>query len=287
MSTSASRSGYKRRPSLAASAILLATLASGAQLSAHDFWLLPDLVSAAGDSIVHVSGRSGVRFPHGSPVQPTRVVDARIIGASSQVKITQFAVEDGSLRLHQKPEAAGQYLVVVALAPRTTRSTPAGLLRFLRAEGGGAEAARLEGDAQFAALDSLTFISTSYAATTAEIGRRGPRAFMRTAGLPLEFVPVNDPAHLQLGDTLHVRVLGAGQPVAGIGVDATPTMDSSTTVPATFGAYVADGAGIVHIPLTAAGPWLLRSAFAPRSKSAPASWDVARSTYVVRVAPKH
>lgn len=284
----ASRSPYlPRRARLAILASVAATLAVSATAAAHDFWLLPDLVAAASDSVLHVSGRSGVRFPNGSPVQPSRVVDARIIGAVGEMKIGQMSVEGGALRLHQKPEAAGQYLIAVALAPRVTRSTPAGLLRFLRAEGGAAEAARLEADPVFTTMDSVVFSGASYAATTSEIGRRGPRAFTRTAGFPLEFVPLNDPAHLHVGDTLHVRVLGAGKAVPGIGLDATPAMDSSTAVPPTHVAHLADAGGVVHVPLTKAGPWMLRSAYAIRGSSASSQWTVARSTYVVMVAGGH
>jgi uncharacterized GH25 family protein len=269
-----------------------ATLTVVSTATAHDFWIIPDLFAVAGDSTAHINGRSGTHFPAGSAVQPARVADARIIGASGATKITEMNVEDGSLRLHQKPVAAGQYLVAVGLTPRLTRSTPAGRMRFLRAEGGSAEALRLEHDNSLAGLDSVVYNAASYASTVIQYGRGGASAFAMTAGYPLEFVPVNDPTQVHLGDTLHVKVLGAGKPVAGIALDASPASDISAPsvagAPSNSLALVADENGIVHLPLGKTGVWLLRSAFVSRKSGGnPNEFDVARSTYVFSVGTKH
>ena len=64
---------------------LVASLALASAAAAHDFWLIPDMFGLAAGSTVHVGGRSGTRFPAGSAVQPTRVAEARIIGATSDV----------------------------------------------------------------------------------------------------------------------------------------------------------------------------------------------------------
>lgn len=281
---------------------IIATLAVVSSAAAHDFWIIPDLFNFAGDSTIHLSGRAGTRFPTGTPVQPTRVADARMIGASSEVKITQMSVEGTSLRLHLKAPEAGQYVFAVTLTSNPTRSTAAGMLRFLRAEGGAAEAARLEGANALAGQDSLVYQATSYATTVVEVGRGGPRAFSVSAGLPLEFVPVNDPGHLHLGDTLHVKVVGGGNPVANIGVYAGPAIDTTVTAPVagttsaaerTGGAantslsLNADANGVLHLPLTKAGAWNLRAAYVSRRNGGAANeWEIARTTYVFGVADK-
>lgn len=291
--SSPSRSSARRRVVSVFSAVV-ASLAIASIAAAHDFWLIPDMFAFADGSTVHVNGRSGTRFPAGTAVQPTRVAEARIIGASSDVKITEMAVEGTALRLHQKPAAAGQYLVVAALTPplRDTRAAPAGLLRFLRAEGGAAEAARLERDGAYMASDSVGYASRSFAATILQLGTGGPRAFSKTAGYPLEFVPLNDPAHVHLGDTLHIRVLGNGNAVPGIGIDATPAADTTAAASATPAtqmiALTADANGVVHLPLTKSGPWMIRSAFVwKRAGGQPNEFDIARSTYTFLVGDKH
>lgn len=277
---------------LATLPVALAMLALASTAMAHDFWLIPDMFGIARDASVHVNGRSGVRFPAGTPVQPARVAEARIIGGSSDVKITEMLVEGTSLRLHMKPTAPGQYLVVAGLMPRTTRAAPAGLIRYLKAEGGAAEAARLERDNSLAGFDTVVYTGASYAATILQLGTGGPRAFFKTAGFPLEFVPVNDPGHVHLGDTLHVKIVGSGKPVAGIAIDATPANDTiaSAGAPATNLAVtlMADANGVVHIPLTKAGPWMMRSAFVSRRNGGAANeWDVSRTTYVFNVGAGH
>ncbi len=267
--------------SLAATTAFAAVLAGVSSASAHDFWVIPHLFAFSNDSMVHVNGKSGVQFPAGAPVQPTRVANAWLIGANARTQITQLSVVDSSLLLHHKPEVAGQYLIAVGLTPRTTRSTPAGLLRYLRAEGGGAEAARLERENALVG-DSLVYHGASYASTVVQVGRAGPRAFSSTAGFPLEFVPLSDPTHLHVGDTLHIRVLGGGKAAASIGTDARNVADTSWTT------LSADANGVVHLPLTKSGPWLLRSAWVgKRAGGAANEWDVARSTYVFDVGTMH
>ena len=267
----------------------LASVVGAATAAAHDFWIIPDMFAFAADATVLVNGRQGGgNFPAGTAVQPERVVDARIIGASSSTQITALSVEGTSLRLQQKPAAAGQYLVVVGLAPRVTRSTPAGVIRFLKAEGGAAEAGRLERENTLAGLDSVIFTAASYAATIAQVGAGGPRAFGKAAGLRLEFVALNDPAHAHVGDTLHVKVLGNGAPVPNIGVDLAAGVDSAASATVTRIAFNADANGIVHLPLSSAGPKMLRSAYASRKVGgAPTEWDVSRTTYVFNVGVRH
>ncbi len=258
---------------------------------AHDTWIIPDLVAFAANATMHFNVRQGgTKFPVGAAVPAERVVDARIIGASSSSKISDMGVQGSSLQLHHKPAAAGQYLIVIGLAPRVFRETPAGVVRFLKAEGGALEAARLERENTFAGLDSVIFTHGGYAATVAQLGTGGPRAFNKAAGIRLEFVPMNDPAHVHVGDTLHVQVLGNRTPVPGIGIELATGLDSATAATTTLTrvAYTADASGVVHPPLSKAGPVLLRSAYASRKANGAANeWDVSRTTYVFHVGAKH
>lgn len=265
-----------------------ATLTLVSAAAAHDFWLIPDLFRFPDGSMVHVTARSGTRFPAGTAMQPTRVAEARIIGANSDVKITEMAVEGTALRLHYKPTSPGQYLVVAILTPpaRSNRVPPAGLIRFLRAEGGAAEAARLERDNAFNTRDTVVYASRSSAATVLQLGNGGPRAFSKTAGYPLEFVPLTDPTVLGVGDTLHVRILGNGKPAPDIGIDAVPAADTTAQAESTENHMVsltADANGVVHLPLTKVGPWMIRSAFVSVRPGSAAEFDVARATYTLSV----
>ena len=89
---------------LAAGTLLIGATA----LDAHDFWIIPDAFQVSADSAIHANGRSGTRFPAGSAVQPTRVAGARIVGAGSEIRVTDISVQGSSLRLAQKPASPGQ-----------------------------------------------------------------------------------------------------------------------------------------------------------------------------------
>jgi uncharacterized GH25 family protein len=279
--------------SLVGAAVAGGILTTVSTAIAHDFWIIPDMFVVSPDSVVHASGRSGLRFPSGSAVQPARVADARFIGERGESKITELTVEGGSLRLHHRPSAPGQYLIAVALTSRTSRSTSAGLLRFLRLEGGASEADRLEREGALSGTDSLEFRSTSYGSAIVQVGRGGGRAFSAKTGFPIEFTPVNDPAQLHVGDTLRVKILGGGKALANAGVYAGAAADSSATSasgsssPAGSMRLTADASGVVHVPLHASGAWNLRAAYVSRRSDGTNAWDVARATYVFGVAGHH
>ena len=264
--------------------------------NAHDFWIIPDMFAFGSDAMIHASGRAGTRFPAGNAVQPSRVAEALLIGGTTRSPIRELAVEGTSLRLHEKAPAPGQYVIAVTLTSTPSRSTPPNMLRFLKAEGGASEAARLEAGNAFANQDSVVYRATSYATAIVEVGIGGPRAYAVTTGLPLQFTPLNDPGLLHAGDTLHVRIVGNGGAVPNIGVFAGPAADTAGTASSSASAgavngslrLTADGNGVLHLPLTTAGAWNLRAAYVYHRREAAANeWMIARTTYVFHVASAH
>lgn len=284
------RFSLTRRQRFLAPALLAGSLTIAGTAFAHDFWIIPDLFTFAADSTVHLSARAGTKFPEGTAVQIARVADARTFGAKGETKITDMAVDNGALRLHQRPKDAGQYLVVVRLTPSVTRSIPSGLLRFLRAEGGAAEADRIEAAHTLAGQDSVVFHATSYASTVVQVGRGGPKAFNVSSGAPLQFTPVHDPLQLHVGDTLQITMLGLGKAVAGLAIEAKVAADTSQSTAAgtPWLTLKADVHGVVRLPLASAGAWILRSAFvSAHTDGAANEYDISRATYVVSVGARH
>jgi len=199
----------------AAAGAVAATLMSAAALTAHDFWLVPNALTFAAGGSVEVLGQSGSSFPKsGSATLPARVADARIVGRSSDQKITDLSVSGKSLKLTHKPVAAGQYVVAVSLATVTAKTTPAGLQRYIALEGAPELAARYEQEGKYPKLDSISRITAKYAKTIVEVGSNGARAFDKVLGQALEIVPLDDPAHTHAGGTMRVRLLFHGKAVA-------------------------------------------------------------------------
>lgn len=281
-----------RRTTVAAATLLIAALLGTIRLlEAHDFWLIPDAFAIASGGTVTALGQSGTRFPASeSAVAPSRIAEARLIGASGTTRITELAEEGTSLRLRQKPPADGQYLVAVMLQPRETRATVAAFRRYLELEGAADEAARLDREGAFRGRDSVRYRATKYATTVVEVGT-GPRAFAKESGYPLQFTPTSDPRELRVGGTAHFRVTAErGRPLAGLRVHAGAAVDSALRRRGAPGGdpdlhLLTDSSGVVHLPVTKAGWWNVRTAYvAPRASPSVGEWDVYWATFVFRVA---
>lgn len=254
-------------------------------LSAHDFWIVPNAFRLAAGATLEVRGQTSSRFPTTeSAVVPERVAEARVISAAADVRVTALSVSEKSLLLTHKPAGSGQHVVAIALVARTSRNTPAGLKRYIALEGNTALAERYEKEGLFAGTDSVTQRAAKFAKTIVEVGTGGARAFSRVAGHPVEFVPLQDPARLTSGDTLAVRLLFRGKPLAQMELHAGAAPDSTAPADAKPSdvSVITDQAGVARIPLDRAGLWNVRSLHAAPAASA-SEWEVGFVTLVFSV----
>lgn len=270
---------------VAVAALLLAVV----PLEAHDFWVVPDAFQVAAGAPLLFRTVTGVHFATSeSPVAADRLTDARILAGDSSrdERLGDFSVAGKSLIIGHRPATAGQRVVVLALAPRTSRMTGEAFLRYLRLEGAADAADRLVREERLQARsDSVEMRSTKFAKTLAEVGAGGPRAFQRTAGHALEFVPLTDPRALRAGETLSLRVRARGRPLVGARVYSGRAPDADTTSENLV--LTTDDAGVVRVPTSRAGLWNVRtSSVAPSTAvdRAPAYWDVEWATFVFAVA---
>ncbi|MDA1080748.1 MAG: DUF4198 domain-containing protein [Gemmatimonadetes bacterium] len=270
---------------------IAATLVSAAVLAAHDFWLVPNALTFAPGASVEVLGQSGSRFPtSGGPTQPAQVAEARIVGKSSDVKITDLSVSGKSLMLRSKPGGAGQYVVAVSLTARNARATPARLQRYIALEGAPELAARYEQEGKYPKADSVTQTSAKFAKTIVEVGSNGARAFDKVLGQALELVPLDDPAHTHAGGSVRVRLLFHGKPIpnvhlrAGWGSPDAVNSEPPTGAPAKPDQIVVTGAdGVARIDITEPGLWNVRTLYAAAMQGMPEHWEVYFSTMVFSV----
>lgn len=257
---------------------------SAVVLSAHDFWVVPTAFEIAPNAAMEVHGQTSAAFPTSvSAVSPERVADARMISASGEERITDLTVSDKSLRLGHRPTTAGQRVVAVGLATRTSRAAAAGLKRYIALEGAPELAERYDREGSLPKTDSITQRTTKYAKTVVEVGRGGPRAFERTAGHPLEFVPLTDPAALHVGDSLAVRLLFRGQPLVGayLHAGAAPAAGDTTRRDMSI---VTGSDGVARLRVDRAGLWNIRTLHAAPAEGAADTWDVLFATIVFRAA---
>ncbi|WP_411282265.1 DUF4198 domain-containing protein [Gemmatimonas sp.] len=281
-----------------AAVVVLGLVCSASALAAHDFWLVPDAFAVTPGGRLTVRGQTSSLFPTSlSAATPDRIVDARVLTATSAVRVRDVSVLGTSLRLSHLTAERGQRVVGVQLAPRSVRESPASFRRYLDLEG--APEARLryerEGLMPVAGGDSITRRYAKYAKTVVEVGG-GSRAFQRLIGHPLEFVPLSDPSTLRTGDTLRVRMvlLGKPAPVARLHAGSTPNtavIRRDTTAARRAAAadvsLATDSTGVATVIITRAGLWNIRTLqILPATKGSGADWDVHWATLVFLVAPR-
>ena len=278
----------------------LALLFFAAVAEAHDFWLVPNaFTNAPGEQIV-IRGQTSSRFPTSeSAVATDRVASAHLLGASSAERIDDLSTSETSLVLRHRPTIPGQRVVAVQLFPRTMRESAASFRRYLELEGAPEALARVDREGLLRGRDSVTRRYAKYAKTMVEIGTNGPRAFSRIAGHPLEFIAQADPTRLRAGDTLLVRLLYHGQPLAGVRVHgdvvdsagspptATGAGQGSATARASTSDYVTDADGLIRVPITRAGLRNVRTIHIVQADATSgADWDAHWATLVFSVATR-
>ena len=260
---------------------LLAVLGAASIADAHDFWLVPNAFAVAEGGTIEVRGQTSSKFPTSeSAVSPDRLTDARVVGSGEDVRIAQVSTSGQSLVLRHRPSGPGQRIVAVSIAPRSVRSSGPGFKRYIELEGNPALAARYEREGLLPRTDSITRRYAKYAKTFVQVGNGGTPVFSRVIGQPLEFVPLTDPAALRAGDTLSLRLMYMGQPLAahvhaGVSREGGDPLDLSADT---------DAQGIVRIAVQTPGLWNVRTLHvvpAPRGSSA--DWESHFATLVFSV----
>lgn len=272
-------------------ALLLAGFTIGA---AHDFWLVPNAFRMSPGAELVVRGQTSSLFPTSvSAVTTDRVAEAKLIGGTGARPLRDLSTAGNSLVLRHRPPGRGQYAVAVRLEPRLVRESPESFRRYLQLEGAPEALAKYEREGRLP-TDSITRRYAKYAKTYVQVGAGGRRAYATPAGHPTELMPLTDPGALQVGDTLRVRLLFHGAPVAGahIHAGAVPAAAVRTDTAAARAAasrdrsLTGDADGTVGIVIDRPGIWNVRNIhIVPAPANSGADWDVHWSTIVFHVRP--
>jgi ketosteroid isomerase-like protein len=274
---------HLRRKVVAIASSLVAIGAFVGIADAHDFWLVPNAFHVADGGALEVRGQTSSRFPTSeSAVTPDRITEARVVGGGEDVRIAEVSTSGTSLLLRHRPRTAGQRLIAVSIAPRSVRASGPRFKQYIELEGNPALAARYEREGLLPKTDSITRRYAKYAKTFVEVGRGGARSFARVLGQPLEFIPLSDPATLKAGDTLALRLLYKGQPLAEMAVHAGVARGEGEPEDVHL---ATDRSGIARVALTSGGLWNVRTLHVvPAPAGSGADWDSHFATVVFSVA---
>lgn len=287
-----------RHRALAAPLLLLGI---SAVAQAHDTWLLPDTLRTRIGRHVHVGLTSGMGFPADDiAIQPARVVraEARLAGVTRPLARPRAGKR--ALYYAWTPRVPGVATLVVALAPRALTMRP-DLVREYLDEIDADSAVRAQWQPAspttpwrevyekhaktFVLVEAAPEPSRPRSAPAADSGWREP------TGLTLELVPLRDPTRLAVGDTLTLRVLHRGRPLAGFAVAARGETRAGAghagAGAASRAAYArSDTAGLVRVPLTSPGRWLLTGTYLRRVHEPSVDWRSDFTTLTLAVSER-
>jgi hypothetical protein len=244
-------------------AVLVALLAA-APCAAHDTWLsLSESAPQPGGAAAFELTSSGAFPKPESAVEAERLARSglRLAGATSP--LVPRSGGRRALRLAATAGASGSAVAWVETHGRTLALTPDQLTHYLD-EVGADEALRRQWT-----TSGLTTWRESYVKLAKSVFRvgegSGDRSWAEPVGMDLELVPEADPSALRRGDTLSVRLLWRGQPVAGLAVGAA---SRSRSLPL----QTTDSTGLVRFSIEADGPWLVRATRIERATLPDADW---------------
>jgi uncharacterized GH25 family protein len=248
--------------------LLVAVLAAvpAVRVHAHDFWIEPDTFRPAPGHLLRVDLRVGDTFGQGEPFprDPTHARRFGAIGPDGERAIPGRAGRTPAGRI--RVDAPGTYVLVYRGNARTVQLAADRFEAYLHHEGLDHIVAM-----RAAAGEHFEPGREAFSRCAKAIVRVGEAAggWDRVAGLSLELIPAGDPSRLAAGDTLTVRLLHEGRPLAGTRVSAMPVTAPDAVV---HGTTAADGR--VAVPLDRPGRWLVKAVHMMRAdRRDDADWE--------------
>ncbi|RIK66129.1 MAG: hypothetical protein DCC65_10950 [Planctomycetota bacterium] len=196
-------------------ALLGIAFSSAASAYAHDSWLIADRNTAADGEKVWLSFVTGEVFPYGDaatrPDRVDRFVD-RVGG--QEMAVVGFAPQDNGLSVRHRIEGPGPHVIGCALKPRLIEMTPEKFEAYLSSEEATAALARFLASRRAASPEPVIVEEyTKFAKTMIEVNPAGEgTGFLEPLGHRLEIVPLTNPCHWRVGDTVQIKVLLDGHP---------------------------------------------------------------------------
>ncbi len=262
---------------------LIAVVAACAHQSptlAHDLWLVP--AESAHTKVGHpvlVRAHSGMNFPVSEhapdPAAFAKRVVIRLDGSAATLDAAGKEDKSGLLRF--VPERAGLYIVAVETPPKLITLSAEQFNEYLVADGL-PHIYRLH--AKEKTLDQPGREQYSkFPKALVQVGEGGAGDPSRALGLTLEIVPLSNPFQLKTGDTLRVRVLYRGQPLA----DANLGWDHPDDGEPPSGTVRTDATGEALVPIARTGLMTVRLTHMTRPKKDDYEWESFWTTLTFRI----
>lgn len=244
---------------------------------AHDTWLIPRRFTAKPGDVVVLDMTSGDAFAKlDYAVEPGRVRQAfvRLRGHAFALPLGQR--KSHALQFRARLKTAGLATAWVTLAPKVLELSDEKVHEYWEDIGASAEIRQ-----RWTALPAPRHWRERYqkfAKTFVLVGMpSGDSSWAKPVGLPLEIVPEQDPSALRAGDSLTVRVLSHGKPIANLPVGAV----RDGQVPDKMVPTNADGR--VGFRVQAPGRWLVHCTDLRATEAPGLDWESEFATLTIGV----
>jgi uncharacterized GH25 family protein len=246
---------------------LLALLAIGVgagDAAAHYTYIVPQNFRVSSGDTVLVGFHSGDGFPESSAILK-RLQDPTVHSEGGTFKLDGLREDGERLAVALKVAGSGHTIVTAVNAANIGEMKPDSFERYLREEGLGhiVEARAQRGESDDPARERYTMY-----AKTIFVADAPSEGYKKVVRLPLEIVPENDPYRLRPGESLPVRVLLYGVPVANMELTAASTAPGFE--PRVIGKT--DANGRLTVPV-GAGAWRLHTIHMERAAESDVDWE--------------
>ena len=257
-----------------ASVLLVLTCATLSH--AHDLWLIPDASPTPGKPVL-IRANSGMDFPNSEHAPDVTTYKRRVVlpdGTEGTLDAAGKDEKSGLLRF--TPARPGVYVAAVETKPRVLKMAAVDFNAYLVSDGL-PHVYRLRSKEN--ALDQPAVERYSKSPKVLLRVGDGPGDPCRVLGLPLEIVPLRDPFTRKAGDTLGVRVLFQGKPLA----DANLGWDHPGDGDPPSGTVRTNAKGEALVPVAQAGLMTIRLTHMTRPKVKDYEWESFWTTLTFRI----
>ncbi|PYP38698.1 MAG: hypothetical protein DMD48_08875 [Gemmatimonadetes bacterium] len=236
-------------------AVTILLMITASILLAHDLFLKLDSYFVPPNTLVRVAVLNGSFSRSEAALAPDRLVDLSIVGPAQRHSIPResWKPTGDTTWLSVQTGAPGTYVIGASLSPRQIALSAEDFNGYLKEDGipDVLEARTRDGELARAARERYQ----KHVKAILQVGDLRTRAFEFVLGYPAEIVPVTNPYFLTVGDTLAVRCLVDGKPVAQQLVIAGGERDI-TAIPEIRARTQTDG--VARFVIRSAGKWYVK-----------------------------
>ncbi len=242
----------RRTAALTTAFLLLAVTVA----SAHDMFLKPERFFVPEHSEALVRLLNGTFSVSENSIARHRLQDISVLSPSGRARIdtSAWSAAGDTSTFRLRTQGAGTYVLGVSTRPNVIEMSADTFHMYLAEDGIPDELAarRRDGSASQRARERYA----KHVKAFVQVGEQRTETYATALGYPAEMIPLSNPYALRVGDTLRVRVLVDGQPVANQYILFGGRTPAEARIEQRNTRSAADG--VARIPVSQRGTWYVK-----------------------------